>query len=813
MTASEALERARSHALEVLEWREIAAALAARCATAAAARRASALLPDLSRHVAGRWLRETDEARRLLEEEDGVPVAGVRDVARCVDLASRGAVAEPAELADVARTLESFERLRKALDRAAALAPLLHERSRDIEPRPQLVSAIDRAIDERGAMRDDASPRLVELNRRRISISHRIERTVDGLRRNPDVASCLTDDFVTVRDGRHVLPVRADRRQGVAGILHGRSGSGQSLFIEPAAIVDLNNELAGVGIDFEEEVARILRDLSGRVGAEAAALQAGLEAHASIDLAVARARLAQSLDASLPELLENGDTRLELVDLAHPRLLLLHGPSGRHRVIRNDVRLDPPRRGILITGPNTGGKTVLLEAIGLACLMVRAGLQPATAPGSRVPFLDAVLADIGDEQSLERSLSSFSGHVAQMRDVLEACEAVQGRALVVVDEIMAGTDPAEGAPLAQAMLEALSATGAFVIATTHLGFLKAFAAESGVFGNAGMEFDEATLRATYRVRLGVPGASAALMVAEKLGLGGSIVGRARALADQGQVSVEALLLDLERAREESVLAREEARRAASEAQALRSQLQKQLELVASRDAAFMRDERAAFEREMKALREQAAAITRRLQESPGHAVSAEAIQRLDELKQRARESGLARPREEGQSAPLHRGARVRSLSLEKRGEVIDPPDSRGRVRVRFGAITLQVGSEDLVPDAAGPASPARRPLAEALREAAGAPASGEDVPFTPQTTRNTLDLRGHSVDEALAALERFLERASSGGERCVVLIHGHGTGALKSAVRTEIKREPLVAAFRAGREGEGADGVTIARLR
>lgn len=819
--ASEALSRARAHALDVLEWQEIASALATRCASAAAARRASALLPDLGLEEARRSLLETEEARRLLMEEEGVPVAGVRDVARVVDLAARGAVAEAAELADVARTLDSLGRLRKVLDGCEQDAPLLHERARAIVPAPALVAAIDRAIDERGVVKDDATPRLAELHRRKLAVSSRIERTVDSLRRSPDVAACLTDDFVTVRDGRHVLPVRSDRRQGVQGILHGRSGSGQSLFIEPAAIVDLNNELAGVALDVEEEVARILRELSSRIGEQAEPLRDALEAHAAIDLAVARARLAQALDAFTPEILEPGEPGLELTELAHPRLLLLQPPGGRSKIVRNDVRLEEPRRGILVTGPNTGGKTVLLEAIGLACLMVRAGLTPATGPGSRVPFLDAVLADIGDEQSLERSLSSFSGHVAQLQDILGACDELGGRALVLVDEIMAGTDPAEGAPLAQAMLEAFARTGALVVATTHLGFLKAFAAESGVFENAGMEFDEATLRATYRLRVGVPGASAAFLVAERLGLPGGVIARARELADAGHVSVEALLLDLERAREEGLRAREEARQAAAEAGALRAQLERQLEQVRSRDAQFMRDERAAFEREIKALREQAAEITRRLQAEPGHAASAEAVRKLEELKARAREAGIAQPATAPPPVELARGLKVRSRSMEKVGEIVDPPDGRGRVRVRFGHLTLQVGVEDLVPAAGGgmpPAPRAKRPpggvLDEAPRAVGAVPGEAEEaVPFTPQTSRNTLDLRGSTVDEALAEVAKFLERASSGGERCVVLIHGHGTGALKSAVRSELKRDPLVQAFRAGREGEGADGVTVARLR
>lgn len=798
------LARARAHALDVLSWSEIAAALASRCASEGAARQAAALMPDLPKEAAHRSLVTTAEALRLMEGEGGLPVSGVRDVEPAVSLAARGGVVEPADLAAVARTLDALARLRAAVAPREGEAPLLAALAREIDVPQGLASAIDRAIDERGSVREDASPRLVELHRRRAALGSRIEKDLESLRRDPDVAASLSDDFVTLRDGRHVLPVRSDRRLGVPGILHGRSGSGHSLFIEPARIVELNNELQSASIDLEEEIARILRDLSLRVGAEHGALERALRAHRAVDLASARARLARDLGAAAPVLT---DGELAMEGLLHPRLLLLRGPLQRATVVANDVALEARQRGIIVTGPNTGGKTVLLEALGLACLMARAGLFVACAEGSRVPWLEAVLADIGDEQSLERSLSSFSGHVAQLKDVLLACEQAGGQALVLVDEIMAGTDPAEGAPLAEAVLEALAATGARVVVTTHLGSLKAFAARSGVFVNAGMEFDEATLRPTYRLTLGVPGASAALSIAERLGLPPRVVARARELAGAGHVSVEALLRDLEAAREDTLRARELARRSSDEASRLREELSRQLEQVRRRDEAFVSQERAAFEREMKALREEAASITRRLQQEPTHAAVADAVSRLDRMRAKGREASEA-----GGSAPaLAPGARVRSKSLRQPGEIVDTPDSHGRVRVRFGAITMQLATDDLEPDAtpSRASAPAKRATGAAR---AAAPPSDDDVPTTPQTPRNTADLRGMTVDEALSKVERTLERAGADGERCVVIIHGHGTGALKAAVRDALEREPLVAAFRAGRAGEGGDGVTVARL-
>lgn len=814
---------ARDHALSVLGWPEMAHALAARCSSLSAARDAEALLPILDENAARLSLAETEEARRL-QDDEGLPVAGVRDVARAIDLASRGGRLEPSDLADVARSADALARLHESLATRADMAPLLHDRATRIARLPDLVRAIDRAVDEHGRLRDDASQELQGLHRRKASLSRGVEARLDALRRDPDVAAALTDDYVTIRDDRHVLPVRSDRRARVPGILHGRSGSGHSLFIEPTELVELNNDLRAVGLDIEEECERILRELSARVARHAAELDASLAEHRAVDLAAARARLARDLGATTPE--TGRDVPLDLRDLAHPMLVLMRRAAAAGAgapVVTNDVLLEPPALGIVVSGPNTGGKTVLLKAVGLACLMVRAGLPIACSAGSRVPFIDAILADIGDEQSIERSLSSFSGHVAVLRDILAACREVGGDAIVLLDEIMAGTDPAEGGPLAEAVLEELSRLGARVVVTTHLGSLKAFAAASDVFVNAGMEFDEQSLRPTFRVRLGLPGASAAIMVAERLGLPEDLVARAKELAGTQQISVERLLRDLDAARVAADRARDEARTARSEAERGRAEWEVRLAAMARKDEQFVRRERAAFESDLAGLREQARDITRRLQGQPGLAASADAIRRLDEVRERARDAGRRALTPSGPAPPrpapapgivLGPGARVRSVSMDRAGTVIDPPDARGRVRVAFGGITMAVAASDLAA-AAGGAQP--RATSKARRsDPVEAPAANDvpsgGVPFTPQSPRNTCDLRGQRVDEALSALSSFLERAASSGERSVVIIHGHGTGALKLAVRGELRQEPRVSRLRPGGDGEGGDGVTVALL-
>ena len=813
---------ARAHALEVLDWSSVTEALAARCATAAGARTARALRPDLKPLAIERSLDECEQARALLVEE-AIPVAGVRDVASAVEAAERGEVLEPEPLADVARSLEAMGRLRSFLARQAEEAPALASLAESLASAPALVTAIDRAVDPRGALRDDASPELVRLQRRRSSVSASIEHRLDSLRRDPNVGSALSDDFFTVRDDRYVLPVRSDRRGQVGGILHGRSGSGQSLFVEPSAIVDLNNDLRAVGIEIDEEIQRILRELSAAVAREAAALRRSLDAHRALDLAVARARLAKDLKAVRPEITADG--AFDLPALGHPQLLLRAKEEGE--VVRNDLVLEPPVLGLVISGPNTGGKTVLLKALGLACLMLKAGLPVASGPGARLPLLRDVFADIGDEQSIALSLSTFSGHVANLMDVLAGCdEAGPGGALVLMDELMAGTDPAEGAALARALLERLVARRIACVVTTHYGELKTLAADDERYLNAGMEFDHETLRPSYRMRAGVPGASAALSVAERLGFPGALVERARSLVGTERVDAERLIRDLEEARLEADALRAQAAAEKAEAERLRDSAEARLDKLRDRDERFVREERRAFEQKVRELREEAARLTRELQQAPSLKGAEEAIRRLDELREQGRRtaSSAIGPAPGGEDEPLPLdslapGLRVRSVSLGKEGRVTEEPDHRGRVRVAFGAFSVQLPSADLRPAKAGggsaPGSARKRrpPEPEPAPRAPEGHEGTEAVPFTPQSDRNTLDLRGRRVEEALAELPGFLDRAGAAGVPCVVIIHGHGTGALRRALREALPQEPRIQAFRPGSRGEGGDGATVARLR
>ncbi|MEM7249609.1 MAG: Smr/MutS family protein [Acidobacteriota bacterium] len=822
-------DAALRHALDVLDWAALLDALAGRCATLAGAELARAAVPRPHLAEALDLLTETEEGRRLLQDERPPPLSGVRAVSEQVDAARRGMVLEPGELSEIARSLEGIDGLARYLERRGDLAPALAERGERLVRAPELVEAIDAVVDSRGRVRDDASPTLRQLQKRRSRVASRIEERLDGLRRQSTVSAALSGDNFTVRHDRYVLPVRSDRRQAVRGILHGRSQSGHSLFVEPEAVIELNNDLSTVALEIEEEKQRLLRELSSEVGARAEELTQSLDEHRHLDLAIARARLAEELGARRPVLQSEGPLELELSGLGHPLLLLTMEPSA---VIRNDVELAPPLAGVVLSGPNAGGKTVLLKSIALACLMPAIGLPVVAEPGARVPWIESVVADIGDEQSIASSLSTFSAHLVRVADALVL--ARESRCLVLLDELMVGTDPDEGSALAQAVIEQLVQGQGFFVVTTHLGRLKVFASQREELASGGMELDPETLESTYRLRLGIPGASAATSLAERMGLPEGVLTRTRELVGAEGLRLEALIAELDGARAATRMAQAEAEGLRDELARKTTELDERLAAVARADEELVGHERRRFEAELTQLREEAARITKELQAKPSLPAAQDAINRLKDLKVQARETqpaGASRAAGGSTGAPdLRVGATVGSKSMGRDGEIIGGGGTRWKVR--FGHVTVQLASSDLTApgggrveeeDAAVPGlgrklrkrqRRAARAASAATGSAAVAEGSDEEVlAFVPQGDHNTCDLRGERVEAALAKMTSFLATCERGGQRQVIVIHGHGTGVLKQAVREELTHEARVSQFRAGGDGEGGDGVTVVALR
>ena len=761
-------------------------------------RLAEALLPSPDPVLVQIALEETSQVRALLAERPGAGIGGAHDIGPAVDRAARGGRLDAAQFAAIARTLEAGSRLRDIL--AEDRRSLLHELARSLHPLPGLRSTLERSFDPAGELLDTASPRLGALRRATRLAYERLRTRLEQLVHSSDVGGALQDPIVTLRNGRYVVPVRADARSRVKGIVHDASGSGQTLFVEPLVAVELGNAWREAQLATAAEIERILDELSALVGSQAVPLAETLDALARFDLWSAKARLAEEMDAIRAE----PATRTEIVlkGARHP------GLSGH--VVPIDVELGTEFRALVVTGPNTGGKTVTLRTIGLLALMHQAGLHVPADPGSRLPVLADLFADIGDEQSVAQSLSTFSGH---LRSIVRIAAAAGPATLVLLDELGAGTDPTEGSALAQALLDHFLRTGALVAATTHYAELKVYAHTTPDVRNASVEFDLETLSPTYRLRIGLPGGSQAFAIAERLGLPAAIVADARSRLSEGQQAFEETLasiraadlatrdaLDRARASEQRAA---ESRRAADEER--RRARQERDEAVASA--------RSDAERIVEDLRAEVHGARHRLERET---VTGPA---LDEVVERA-EARLGRlpaptpaPPPVPPAAPVawRVGARARSRSSGWEGRIVALERGGRRATLEVGGIRVTAPTAELEPAVApgGEGPRAARPDGGTAE-----PASGISLLRLERarTVASSLDVRGARVEEALEVVDRYLEDAALAGLERATVIHGLGTGALRDAVRAAAAAHPLVRSVRAGERGEGGDGATIVSL-
>ena len=775
----------------------------ARHTTFSAGREAAlALRPVSDIDAVVRRQRETAEAVHLDALRVSVPMGGVHDVRPTARGAARGqtlATSELLEVAGVARATASVRRALARLDGETPLLAVLAGGLADLEPLRGLIGA---ALDDRGEVVDHASPDLHAIRRERGEVHDRLQQRMESLLRAPGLRTALQDPIVTLREGRYVLPVRAEARGAVPGIVHDTSASGATIYVEPMAVVDLGNRWRELEAQERHEIERILRELSEAVGAAADDLVDAVERLAQLDLALAKARLARELGATAlakpgreVRWLAAAPAELRLVDARHP---LLDGlPAGE--VVPVTIEAGGATRALLITGPNTGGKTVALKTAGLLCVMALAGLPVPAAEGSQVPVYEAVFADIGDEQSIEQSLSTFSGHITAIIDILERAD---GGSLVLLDELGAGTDPTEGAALAIAIVERLVEAGVTLIATTHHSELKLYAHGHPAVANASVEFDVATLAPTYRLRIGVPGQSNALAIAARLGMPDPIVEAARESLSHEQRDVEAVLAELQT---QLASAEERAERAAADldaAEALRLDLEGRLSELAEESE---RLRTAARERIHDEVRD-----TERLLQRARREVESARLEQAERDLERAREAAAAiAPRpparapappapaelEAGVLAAPEIGARVWLRGVAVAGEALSVPDDRGEFDVQLGALRTRV----------------RLPQVERIETASGEIVEAISVPPLPEAPEE-IEVRGHRLDEALPAVEAFLDDAARAGRERVRIIHGRGTGTLRQAVRALLASHPLVTSYEGGDTREGGEGVTVVYL-
>ncbi|MBI4401116.1 MAG: Smr/MutS family protein, partial [Nitrospirae bacterium] len=697
--------------------------------------------------------------------------------------------------------------LGRRLDQAPSLVAVAAPLDAVNQLRP-VKEAIDRCVDPEGNIRESATPELRRFMHHAHDLKQTMRHRLEVILASRRYADVLQEHYFAQRESRYVIPVKAEMRTRIPGIVHDVSASGATVFLEPRELVELNNSIKVAELEVEREVRRILQELSTLVAEHAPVILEGLGTLAELDCIAAKASFSHQVKGQPVSLNDCGRIAVRLA--RHPLLIL-----ARERVVPNDILLDETVRVLVISGPNTGGKTVTLKIVGLFALMVRAGLQPPCGVDSEMALFPEVYADIGDAQDLAKDLSSFSAHMTKMIRLLEQASPAQApdtslptsaKALVLLDEPVTSTDPAEGAALAEALLIRLSNLGMKVVATTHYNSLKALAQTTPGFMNASVEFDVSTLSPTYRVIMGVPGGSSAIEIAGRLGMDETILDDALGLLRREDRVLEQMLGDLQ---EKQRRLDQDAARIAE----LRAETERSARVAAEIEERLRESERENRKSAKKKLTEdflkaraQVQAIVESLKGERTLVKAKEAKQRLAEVEAQARER-LVKPTETVPVDQLKPGDRVEIVSLGATGTLLEPPQGKKRVRVRVGEAEMSVtvsglvglvGPGELERPLAGPVPAGRRPDLPGISEAEAA---------------TVVDVRGKTADEALELTVAALDRAALVGAPTLRLIHGHGTGRLKAVLRNYLNDSPYVASFRAGERAEGGDGVTIVELK
>ena len=741
---------------------------------------------------------ETTEAVRLISYKGPLPVGGFYDIEESVSFATKGGTLTMAQLLRILYNMRTAERVVSFLKGDVPDLPVIFSAAELLAVHKRLADEIDRCILSEDEMADNASPELRSIRRAIVRQNEALRAKINHILNSADNKTILQDSIVTMRNGRYVIPVKQEHKARVPGIVHDQSGSGATLFIEPQAIVDLNNQLRQLELDEKAEINRILTELSESVAEIHHDLINNQRLLVDLDMFMAKGKLSLDMGGEEPEISVDG--AMDLRAARHPLI-------DRDKVVPIDISLGDGYDTLVITGPNTGGKTVTLKTAGLLSLMAQTGLHIPAASGSRLPVYSQIFADIGDEQSIEQSLSTFSSHMTNIVDIV--AEADEG-SLVLLDELGAGTDPTEGAALAIAVLEKLKSAGARSIATTHYTELKKYAISTDGVENASMEFDVETLSPTYRLVTGIPGKSNAFEISGKLGLSREIIDRARELLEEGDIAFEDVISALE---EDKRLAEEER----DEAIMLNIQMKKmkeELEEKARKLEERREKELARAREEARAIVKEAREVSREVQEELKTLSRLESMgertagfdrnrRRLKELERKNRET-IKREvsREPVDPDKLSLGDRVKILTLNQNGEVISLPDEKGNLQVQVGMMKIGVNLSDIMLIDSG--KPKKKKKASGY---------GRLYKSKAQTISASIDVRGKNMDDAVMDVEKYIDDAFISGLNEVTVIHGRGEGILRKGIQEALKRSRNVKSFRNGGYQEGGDGVTVVKLK
>jgi DNA mismatch repair protein MutS2 len=822
----------QSETLELLEWQRLCQHLATFAATKLGAVAARHLHPPATQAESVRLLAQTREVYFLETHLAPLSFDGIQDIGDSLERAERQGILSGDELLAIATTLAGVRRLRRAIaDRDEAEVPVLSELVAQLSTHPDLEQEIHHCIDDRGDVADRASPKLGGIRSQLKSLRDRIYQTLHRILQRQ--GNAVQQQVITQRGDRFVIPIKAPQKDAIPGIVHDSSSTGATLYVEPNAIVNLGNQLRTYQRQEQVEEEAVRRALTEKVAAVQPDLEQLLAVATVLDLATARARYSLWLEANPPRFVDRArDETITLRELRHPLLVWQQRHEQGAPVVPIDVQIQSPIRVVAITGPNTGGKTVTLKTLGLAALMAKVGLfVPAREP-VELPWFEQVLADIGDEQSLEQSLSTFSGHIRRIVRILEAMgnghgamgmghrgsevsesEVSEGEiednsspasALVLLDEVGAGTDPTEGSALATALLKHLADRAQLSIATTHYGELKALKYQDERFENASVEFDDVTLSPTYRLLWGIPGRSNALTIARRLGLNPEVVEQARDYLGGVSEDVNEVIAGLEAQRRRQETKAQEANQLLQQAERLHREVSDRARLLQEREQDLKRDQERAIQEAIAAAKEEIAQVIRKLQQGPQIAQNAQrATEAIREIADRRLPTAPPAKPKPGFRPQI--GDRVRIPRLGQTAEVIDAPDEDGELTVRFGLMKMTVPLSDVESlDGQKAEVPAKQ---KATTTTTPAPPPAPSV----RTSKNTIDLRGARVADAEFELEQALSQATNYG--ALWIIHGKGTGRLRQGVHDFLDRHPLVDRFELAPQAEGGAGVTVAHLQ
>ena len=785
--------------LKVLEFYKIRDMLVERAASGLGKARCAALVPVSDIREIERMQAETEEASTLVARTGVQPISAFDDVQAQVARAKVGGILSPKDLLLCARLMQTARSVRRTLigekDEAEETeTPHLVGLARALYPMRRLEEEIFAAILSEEEIADSASPGLASVRRKIRSANERIRDKLNGYLHSSSMARYLQDAIITMRQGRYVLPVRAEYRSQVPGIVHDQSSSGATLFIEPMAIVEINNDLRGLMGEERAEIEKILQRFSEEISQEAGALLENQRILAELDFIFAKGALARQMRAVQPKINETG-----YIDIKRGR----HPLIDPEAVVPSDLWIGKDFTTLVVTGPNTGGKTVTLKTVGLFTLMMQAGLQVPAMLGTELAVFDDVFADIGDEQSIEQSLSTFSSHMVNIVHILQN---VTPRSLALFDELGAGTDPTEGAALAMSILDKLLSYKTRTLATTHYSELKAYALTHPGVENASVEFNVETLRPTYRLSIGIPGKSNAFEISRKLGLSEEIIGAAKEWLSGEQIRFEDVITTAEMHRQTAERERELAEEAHNETVRLRDQAEQERKKLEEQREKLLRKAREDARRILHSAQAEAEGIIRDLKKAAQeqNAKDREILEArrklqgdLDKLAEpMAKESAAS------EGAPLKSvtlGQTVRIPSLGCTGSVLTLPDKNGEVQLQVGLMKMKQPLSALRTAAQGDA-PKKEKGRRAIKVAA------------PQVSLE-LDVRGQLPEEALDNVDKYLDDCMMAGVSEVSIVHGKGTGVLRSEISQHLRHHPHVAEFRLGRYGEGETGVTIVTLK